>query len=110
MPLRLKPHSLTLIEASETVIGNVVETTDHLATPIVVRGQVTPEKKSAVFERFGVEVDEPHQFMFDTSDLEFVKVGNRFQLGARLFVVELKPQIWNAESVTEHAVAILKEL
>lgn len=111
MPLFRKPHTLTLIEAVELVDGGgVVETTDHEATAVTVRGQVTPESAATVFERYGVEVSRPHLFMFNTADVDLVQIGNRFALGARTFVVRAGPNIWNAESRTEHATAILEEI
>lgn len=111
MALFRKPHTLTLSEASEVIGGDsIVETTDHEVTAVTVLGQLTPESSASAFERYGVETSRPHLFMFEIADVGKVAVGNRFVLGEREFVVRTPVQIWNAETRTAHATAILEEL
>lgn len=111
MPLFRKPHTLTLIEASETIDGDsVVESTDHDLTAITVRGQVTPLSSARSFELAGVNINAPHLFMFELSDIDKVVLGNRFRLDGRVFEVSTPPERWDAEPRTAHATCQLTDL
>jgi hypothetical protein len=111
MPLPLKPHTLTLIEASETIGGDsVVQSTDFTETAVTVKGQLTPMRVSAAFEKYGVEVKAPHEFLFEIADVAKVKLGNRLRKGGRIFVVETVPAIWDAEPRTKHAYCLMNDL
>jgi len=111
MALPLKPHTLTLIQAGEVVIGGVVEGIGHELTLHTIRGMVTPLSAVRSLETYGVEIDAPHQFMFEIADRESVKVGNRYQdQDGRVFVVTSPVQIWNAEPRTKHAHCQLDDL
>lgn len=111
MPLRLKPHTLTLIEASEDVGGDlVVEGVSYTLTAQTVRGQVTPLAASVAYEKYGVAVKAPHEFLFEIPDTDKVVFQSRFAMGARVFQVSSVVRVWDAEPRTSCASCMLDEL
>lgn len=108
MPLRHRPHTLTVLSAAEHVQAGSVIGTDRESSASVL-GQLTPADARSVVERWGMEVIRPHMFLFNLSDADRIGLGDWLEYGARRFVVKAL-KVWDAETRTGHVEALLEEM
>ena len=110
MALKRRPHSIAIESAEDLTDGasNVLNTA-FTATQ-TVKGQITPERASSSFERWGVEVAKPHLCLVNVEDAEHLKIGDRAKYGVRLFRVIAGPSIWDAVSRVSCAALLLDEI
>ena len=110
MSLLLKPHTVAVQPAEEVLdaLGTVVG--PDFRTGSSVKGQLTPEASTSVFERWGLELLRPHLFLCDAPDAVLFKTGYRVTFAGRTFRVMADPKVWDAEASTSHAEIALDEL
>lgn len=98
MALNYKPHTLTFYPVTESVnVSSVVEIPIEGAG-VTIEGQLTPMTSQAAFERFGVELQQPHLWMCDDDDanISAVVVGSVATYGSRKFQQKTPVMVWDA--------------
>ena len=112
MSLRLRPHTGTLYGVSPTVVGkNTAIGTSVASGGQTLRGQLTPERPSTVYESYGVVSKRPHMWMANAEDAAyFTGINMRFVIGTREFRTLTLPEVWNAETSTSFMQLIMEEL
>jgi hypothetical protein len=109
MPLYYKPHTAIRWKAVESVETVTLEVQGiYYESPVTVQGQLTPSKPNTHFDQAGVELDRPHDWLWDTAD-DF-DVQDLVQIGERFFVVSKPQKIWDAEPITAHRQSVLTEI
>ncbi len=71
-------------------------------------GQVTPLDAMDALERYGLELSNPALLMCEAEDVAVV--GDHLECNGKLYRVERRPEIWDAEPITAHATQVLKAL
>lgn len=104
-----KPHTATRYKAVESVSGSTYLVRGiYFDQPVTVKGQLTPSKPGVAFTAEGVEVQQAHDWLWDTAD-DF-EVNDLVQVGERFFMVALPQQIWDAEPTTAFRQVVLEEV
>lgn len=104
-----KPHTATRYKARESIEAATLEVQGvFYESPVTVKGQLTPSKPNTHFDASGVELQRPHDWLWDTEDN--FEVQDLVQFGARWFTVEEPQQIWDAEPITAHRQVLLVEI
>ena len=112
MALRLRPHTVTVKAISESGDGASTVLGSEFATTQSVKCQITPEKASVLFEKWGIDgIARPHLLLCNVSDGALFKTGDELEkTDGRVFVVKAAPQIWDAETITSCAAVPLDEV
>ncbi len=108
--LQHRPHTLVLEPAEDVSDGSGTVVNTGFQNGPSIRGQVTPLKPVAAFERWGKEIDRPHDLLVNIEDGQTIRPADRLRMGTRAFVVEAGPQIWDAEPSTSCAAFLLREI
>ncbi len=80
----------------------------YFAAPVVQRGQLMPMTAQAALERTGVQLDRPHEWLWDSAlDNE---VGDLLIIAGRWFIAKAPQEILDAEPITQHRRVVLAEI
>lgn len=112
MALKKKPHTLTFYAVSEnTNSDDVVQPPTFAEAGVEIQGQLTPLTAQAAFDRYGVNLDRPHQWFNDDDDpgIGSTGVGSKATSGSREFYVKTPAEIWNAIPAMSFADILLEE-
>lgn len=71
-------------------------------TPTDFTVQVTPMSQRAVFERLGVELDQPYLVMGKIGDADEFKTGDLVSFDSLLYIIQGPVEKWNVGGVTDH--------
>lgn len=115
MALPYKPHALTLLapQSGKTASGER-EVQAWPSSGYAFRGQVTPERASVAFNRYGVEIQSPWLLLADhPANGEAVEAkirqGVRVLWGSRSFVIRAAMP-FDVGLAADHVSAILEEI
>lgn len=109
MALQLRPHTFTIAPVTIEDSGEGSAGTPTFGAAVTLLGQITPLSQDAAFRITGVELSRPHRVMVNEADASYLTVGAKVTFGSRTFIVRTPPEIWNAESTTSYASAVIEE-
>ncbi len=106
--LPMKPHTVTVTQPVPQLGGNRVKASGE--TPAeTVRGLMLPSNPTTAYERFGVEIQEPHEFFCDSGDGSKFAVGGTVRYSSSTFTVRAK-QVYDTGLATDHARILLEKV
>lgn len=106
-----RPHKAIYRQpiANRTELG-VRTATTHGEDFWELRCQITPESSSAMYERFGLELDDPFVMFCDLQDGRRIDVGGIVEWESEAYEVVASPMLWRAEPVTATAQIALRRM
>lgn len=106
-----RPHKAIYRQpiANRTELG-VRTATTHGEDFWELRCQITPESSSAMYDRFGLELDDPFVMFCDLQDGRRIDVGGIVEWESEAYEVVASPMLWRAEPVTACAQIALRRM
>lgn len=106
-----RPHKAIYRQpiANRTELG-VRTATTHGEDFWQLRCQITPESPQAMYERFGLELDDPFVMFCDLQDGRRIDVGGIVEWESEAYEVVASPMLWRAEPVTATAQIALRRM
>lgn len=108
MAVLIKPHTGTIYAPFADVDALNVELGAIQIGGQSVRGQLTPTTSAATFERWGVQLRQPHEWFCDPGDEELFEVNGLFVVSNVRYKVMAPPMVYSGIGAADHALVLLE--
>jgi hypothetical protein len=110
MGLLVKPHAVQVFAPDFPIDSLGAVLTEGQVGGQSVRGQLTPLSSAMVFERWGLQLSRPYEFLCDPGDAAlFIPNGWVVWDNAR-FRVRATPMVFRAIAAADHALVLLEQV
>jgi hypothetical protein len=110
MALAFYPHTLMVAPATEAVDGaTLAVSVPTFGTAVPIRGQLKAMTAEAAYKAHGVDIQQPHLFLFDPGQEGAFNPGYRATLGARVFSVKTQARQFNAGDTCDYSTVLMEE-
>jgi hypothetical protein len=110
MGLLVKPHAVQVFAPDFPIDSLGAVLTEGQVGSQIVRGQLTPSTSAMAFERWGLQLSRPYEFLCDPGDAAlFIPNGWVVWDNAR-FRVRATPMVFRAIAAADHALVLLEQV
>lgn len=111
LALLIKPHSVTVLPVVEPsdLTGSYVEPPTFTTPGGTVLGQVQPLSSGAAFEKYGIMLHQPSEFMCDIEDASKFITGYRVVFLGNTYFVGGEPKIRQEGNIADHASVVISK-
>lgn len=110
MALFIRPHTVTVFAPDFPIDSLGVVLVEGPVGGQEVRGQVTPLSSAMAFERWGLQLARPYEFLCDPGDANRFVPNGWVWFGGRTFKIRATPMVFEGIAAADHAAVPLEEI